>query len=246
MKKIKALYRILRIMILRIISCIYNNSLPHYKNILIIAPHPDDEVLGCGGLIVRQIENGEKVSVIILTAGEASHGGCCTINPEVLKQERIKLSKNAAKIAKLSLDNLYLMNFADGCITLNDRENIDKLKKLIEEINPDAIFVTNMFEKWNDHLNSARIVKELIIQKKIDLYHYCVWIWYYMPLRKIFKINWREARIITLSTHEIEMKEKMITCYMEPKAPCGRAFSGELPRILIQSAKWKKELYFKQ
>jgi len=37
------------------------------KKILVIAPHPDDETIGCGGTILRHIKNGDKVSCIFVT-----------------------------------------------------------------------------------------------------------------------------------------------------------------------------------
>ena len=39
------------------------------KNILIIAPHPDDEVLGCGGIMAKYASSGNKVYVLIRTRG---------------------------------------------------------------------------------------------------------------------------------------------------------------------------------
>ena len=44
-------------------------------NILIIAPHPDDEVLGCGGTIVKQVTTGDKVHLCIMTKGEEQYYG---------------------------------------------------------------------------------------------------------------------------------------------------------------------------
>jgi len=60
MKIIKTIYRHLRITILRILVLIYQKPLPNYDNILIISPHPDDEIFGCGGLIIRQIRTIKK------------------------------------------------------------------------------------------------------------------------------------------------------------------------------------------
>ena len=45
--------------------------------VLIVAPHPDDEVIGCAGLIARLTASGNPPQVVILTQGEASHRDCC-------------------------------------------------------------------------------------------------------------------------------------------------------------------------
>ena len=39
------------------------------NRILVIAPHPDDEILGCGGTMIKHIEAGDEVYVCIVTKG---------------------------------------------------------------------------------------------------------------------------------------------------------------------------------
>ena len=48
---------------------------------LVIAPHPDDEVLGCGGTIARLARRGEKVTVAIVTKGTPLRGSILSVHP---------------------------------------------------------------------------------------------------------------------------------------------------------------------
>ena len=40
------------------------------KNILVVAAHPDDEVLGCGGTLIKYKNNGYKINIVFFTDGE--------------------------------------------------------------------------------------------------------------------------------------------------------------------------------
>ena len=84
MDKIKNIIRQIRIQIIRILSC-SKRRLPIKERILIIAPHPDDEVLGCSGLIQRSLKEGKQVDVVILSGGGKSHSGCCSIDKKELR-----------------------------------------------------------------------------------------------------------------------------------------------------------------
>ena len=42
---------------------------PKGKNILVLAPHMDDEIIGCGGVICKHIQNGDSVAVVYFTRG---------------------------------------------------------------------------------------------------------------------------------------------------------------------------------
>lgn len=231
--------RDIRITLLRIRSMIIK-PLDADDNVLIIAPHPDDEVFGCAGMIKQAIEQGKKVNVVILSGGGKSHSGCCNINEEILISERRDLSRNAAKILGLSLDDLHFLNYPDGNISFESSETL-RLAELIDELNPKAVFVPHFGEGWSDHIETGNIVRRLLQDRVcVKLYEYCVWFWYYNTRC----IDWERARLLKMSNEQHGAKLKAIKEYIEPKAPCGKPWSGVLPRVFIKANSWNKELYF--
>jgi LmbE family N-acetylglucosaminyl deacetylase len=70
--------------------------------ILVLAPHPDDESLGFGGLIAGAVEQRTEVHVAVLTDGAASHPGSRTYPPERLK--RLREAETCAAAAELGVD----------------------------------------------------------------------------------------------------------------------------------------------
>lgn len=212
------------------------------KNIIIVAPHPDDEAIGCSGLIQRMIENGKQVHVVILSGGGKSHQSCCHIDESTLIDSRRNLSREAAEILGLPLNQLHFLDYPDGHISLNNPET-QHLQTLIEEISPDAIFVPHKGEGWSDHIEAGNIVREIIRTKSapIQLYEYCVWFWYY----NVWDIDWENAFLLKMNQREHRMKLKAIDTYVKPLAPCGKPWSGVLPRIFVKANQWNCELYFK-
>ncbi len=242
-KEIKQLGRILRIGYIHQ-KCQRRGSFVISKihKAIIVAPHPDDEVLGCSGLIQRMIENGKQMHVVILSGGGKSHQGCCHIDESTLIESRRNLSRKAAAILELPLDQLHLLDYPDGNISFNNPET-QSLQALIEEISPDAIFVPHRNEGWSDHIEAGNIVREIIRIKStpIQLYEYCVWFWYY----NTWNVDWKNAFVLKMNQREHRIKLKAINAYIKPLAPCGKPWSGVLPRIFVKANQWNCELYFK-
>ncbi len=237
---IKVIARKLRVRLLHV-RAKYLPCVSLEDRIMLIAPHPDDEVIGCSGLIQQCIREGKSVDVAILTGGGKSHGGCCDLDENVLIENRRNLSRKAAGILGLPLTNLHFLDYADGSISFESPET-DKLKQLIDDLHPDSIFVPHKGEGWSDHLEAGNIVRQLIAEKSdIQLYAYCVWFWYY----NTWNIDWKNARMVRMNKEEHNMKLKAMDAYITPLAPCGKPWSGVLPKVFIEANQWNKELYFK-
>lgn len=216
-------------------------ELATFDKVLIVAPHPDDEVLGCSGLIQRLLNEGKQVDVAILSGGGKSHAGCCEIDESTLIGSRRNLSRKAAKILGLPLENLHFLDYPDGSIVFDCSET-DRLKKLIETLQPKVIFVPHKGEGWSDHLEAGRIVQKLVGEMEdVLLYEYCVWFWYY----NVWNIDRKKAFVLTMTEEELSRKNEAIDAYIKPKAPCGKPFSGVLPPVFVWANRWRKELYFR-
>lgn len=216
------------------------------QRIVIVAPHPDDEAIGCGGLIARLSDLGFPPHVIILSGGEGSHRGCCNMDETTIALHRRKLTDDAARILGLPDENIHRLGFVDGKIigNVNDssisvhNHNIEELQMLLEKLNPTVVFVPHHGEGWPDHVNVKGLIDET--RCKAEMVEYCVWMWYY----NVWRLDWRNAWILHLSTGEHHRKLKAIDAYTSPTAPCGKPWSGVLPKVFLKAAKWNRELYF--
>lgn len=108
------------------------------EKILIIAPHADDEVLGCGGLIEKACRFNNEVKVVVAAVGEIKHPHR---QDNVLPETRVEELKDA-------LDVLGCHNFEviykdkDSLLdTLPKRDIIIQLDKILESFDPTMVFI---------------------------------------------------------------------------------------------------------
>ena len=114
---------------------------------LVIAAHPDDAELGCGGTIAKHIALGLKVGVVDLTRGELGTRG----TPETRKNEAV----GAAKILGLSVrENLAL---ADGYFQ-NVKEDQLKIVTAIRKYQPDLVLANAVYDRHPDHGRASELI----------------------------------------------------------------------------------------
>jgi len=208
--------------------------------VLIVSPHPDDETLGCGMLIKSLVENQQKVKIIILSRGEGSMPDS-DISPEAIAKIRKELAIRAIGTTGLTSTDLSILNFPDGRFADVSDNDISCLRKKIETFNPDTIIIPHPWELSPDHMFATDILRRLCKQKKFKLLYYCVWVYYHMPLIKIFQLNYLKS----FKHHgDRKSKHKAIDIYLNSKDNNGNCFSGFLPQEFLKAVDTDRELYF--
>ncbi len=112
--------------------------------ILVIAPHPDDEVLGCGGTIAKHAARGDEVSICYVTKAYTPEW---TKEYLQLKEEEIRKSNAILGISK-RFDLDYPTVMLD---TIPQKEINSSLAEIIAEIRPDYTFIPHRGDLNNDH-----------------------------------------------------------------------------------------------
>ena len=219
----------------RRVSCFSPNG-----NVVIIAPHPDDEVFGCGGLIARLVADGHAPHVIVLTGGGGSHRGCCSASESEIISARRELTHKAMAALGLPEWHLHELNFTDGHLSEGNPVERQKLDTLISEINPDVILVPHHGEGWPDHL-AARELGFGVAGNDTEVYEYCVWMWYYRQKH----LDWQNAYSLKMTEAEHKKKLDAIETYHSALAPCGKPWVGVLPKLFVKANSTNQELFFK-
>ena len=116
------------------------------KKILVVASHPDDEVLGCGGTIVKEVQKGNEVKVVFISDGVTSRD---EFNESQLKQ-RIRASKEAQSI--LGIQSLEYLNFQDNKLdSYNLLDIVKKIEEIIKAYEPTTVYTHHFGDLNIDH-----------------------------------------------------------------------------------------------
>lgn len=123
------------------------------KKILVIAPHADDEILGVGGTMARNIAEGNQVFVLIVTHGEKP-----LFSDEIVSQIR-KETIQAHKF--LGITKTYFGELPAVMLEQIPRYQLnDKISKVIQEVEPDEVYIPHIGDMQKDHqlVNEAAMV----------------------------------------------------------------------------------------
>ena len=121
------------------------------RKILVVAAHPDDEVLGCGGAILKHIESGDIVHTIIMAEGLTSRDCCWDV--EGRADELSELHKTAKKVADfMGVEKLIMNNFPDNrmdSVTLLDV--VKTIEREVDEFQPNVVYTHHAGDVNVDH-----------------------------------------------------------------------------------------------
>lgn len=218
---------------------------------VVIAPHPDDETFGAGGLIALKRQMGAAVRIVFLTSGEASlvaHGG---VSAEVVSEARRRQAIAACQALGVEEQQLRWLGLRDGAIPrgAEDAGFDQAVERLVAELSecPRAeIVAPHPHDALPDHEAAAELVHAALgrLQPPPRLVHYPVWAWFNIRGRLGRTLDFSRAWKLDVRP-AWEAKLAAIRCYTHAdRAPGGHPYCGYLPYGVVAPASSKIEVYF--
>lgn len=167
------------------------------ERILVLAPHPDDEIIGPGGTLVGYLLAGSHVTVAYLTDGGGAEGDPSLVRTRRREAERVG--------AFLGFEQLF-WDHPDTRLDPGLAE--DDLIALLEESLPDSIYLPSYFEHHVDHYAANALLARALgrIETQATVYGYEVW----DPLKASSLVvdvtSWLETKLKAVALYETPME----------------------------------------
>lgn len=149
----------------------YHLSPPPGERVVVLAPHPDDETLGCGGAIRLLVEGGKKVMVLFLTSGDKADPAHALSIQHVHSEDPrrshitgyslLREKESARALSVLGVGDYEFLRFPDREVHLHYRDAFEMLLNAVDEYEPDTIYAPSMVELNPDHRTAAALSLEI-------------------------------------------------------------------------------------
>jgi LmbE family N-acetylglucosaminyl deacetylase/O-antigen/teichoic acid export membrane protein len=171
-------------------------AVPSARRVLVLAPHPDDETIGCGGTIALLARSGATVTVAVATSGElavAEPGSPAEVRRR--RQEEV-----CAACRQLGVTQPLFLDLPDGVLRDHLGVLVGQLARLSERLCPDAVFVPWPLDDHPDHMALAAALADVELPDSCEVWSYEVWA--ALPANRIVDVSevW-DIKLAALSCH---------------------------------------------
>jgi LmbE family N-acetylglucosaminyl deacetylase len=135
---------------------------PKAVRIVVLAPHMDDEVIGCGGTLYKHFQKGGELTVVYMTDGR--HGSSVVQNAtgnerKILQRKLVEQRKQEAQLAMqtLGVRESFFLDVEETRLT-STKEVQQRLRQILEAKQPELVYLPFFWEENLDHRETSKIL----------------------------------------------------------------------------------------
>jgi LmbE family N-acetylglucosaminyl deacetylase len=153
------------------------------ESILVVAPHPDDETLGCGGAIALLRSRGYTVKILVVSDGTQSHPNSTKYPAPLLRDLRATETICAMGLLGVETNHITFLQLPDGAVPKirepDFQAAVNQCHAYLELANPKIIFIPWRSDPHPDHRATWQILYTALKQAEVDsrVIEYPIWDW---------------------------------------------------------------------
>jgi LmbE family N-acetylglucosaminyl deacetylase len=204
----------------------HRQLVPAGQRLVVVAPHPDDEVLGCAGILAGMKGKEANVLMIAVTDGEASHPQSRHWTPTRLRWQRPVESIRALDRMGLDVEALdwQRLGVPDSAVAGQEALLVDRLVALIRP--GDRVITTWRLDGHCDHEATGRATACAVARRQACLIEVPVWAWHWARPHDA-RIPWARAHKYLLDPQVLARKRQAIAAHTSQISP-----EGQTPAVL--------------
>ncbi len=214
---------------------------PAQARLVVVAPHPDDEILACGGWLAMRAERGQPCLLVAVTNGEASHGASDPQACASLGQRR----------AQESCAGLQALGLAPACIVrlgMPDGQAASMIfaivMKLLPLLRPDDVIVTTWsLDGHPDHEATSEAVRQAVVKVGCRLLEAPVWMWHWATPGEL-SIPWSRLVSIDLPERVLAIKRGALSHHQSQLETRAGGLDAVLVPSIVERIARPKEYFF--
>jgi LmbE family N-acetylglucosaminyl deacetylase len=212
------------------------------RSCMVVAPHPDDETLGCGVTIMRKLDAGTPVRVVIATDGRRSSNSK-VVSPEQLVEIRRAEVLEAARRLGLDRRDVVFLDFEDQRLEHQLPAMSERLTALIDDFGPDELLISSVLDRHADHHAVGRAVRQLLSAGGLGcrVAEYPMGFWRTMPWRSRPRGVHRVAGSLVSGAATIaRLRPELVRTegYLERKRHVLDAYASQLTNLTGEAGWW--------
>ena len=214
---------------------------PDDARLVVLAPHPDDELLACAALLQAHTARGGAALIVAVTDGEASHAGDPQWTPDRLAARRRTESATGLQALGTAHVPVQRWGFADGAVAASGAWLEARLHALL---NPSDVVVTTWSRDGHpDHEACGNAAAAACARRGCTLLQAPVWMWHWAdPAHP--DIPWERLRALPVTAQAGALKRRALQAHASQLAPRSDGAGPVLDASILRRAQWQEEYFF--
>jgi LmbE family N-acetylglucosaminyl deacetylase len=209
--------------------------------LVVVAPHPDDEVLGCGGLLAMHAETGRDCLVVAVTNGEASHWPLPVPSRMTLAALRRAESTEGLRRLMPRADRVLRLDLPDGHVAQHERRLADTLAAVLRR--GDTVVAPWRLDGHPDHDASGRAAAKACLQVGCRLLEMPIWMWHWSTPGDT-RVPWHRLVALALPPAARVRKRSALAAHASQLLPRDPATPAVLGGAIVARSQRSHEYYF--